>query len=64
MENRDRTQNQGGRNEPRPGTDDDRDIGTDPRRTREQDEERENQRRNPSNPGQPGSRPDQGPKVG
>lgn len=40
-----------GRNEP--GRQDEGDVGSDPRRTREQENDRDNQRQNPSrNPGQ------------
>lgn len=46
--------------EPSTGHDDDGDIGTDPRRTREQDENDRTKRQIPS----PNQRPDQTPKTG
>ena len=47
------------RNLPGTGTDDDRDVGTDPRRTREQEENE----RSPRQPPRPNQRPDQTPKT-
>lgn len=65
METRNPNSNQGGRNEPRPGSDDD-DAGTDPRRTREGENDRDIRKPRPNQPGQnPGNpRPDQTPRVG
>lgn len=61
MSNEDRTRDQGGR---QPGTETELDEGDnrpDPRRTREQEDERENGRNNPRTPNT--QRPDQTPKT-
>ncbi len=56
MEHPDRNQGQGGR---------EGDVGTDPRRTREQDDDRNNEKPGRNPPGQnPNQRPNQTPKTG
>ena len=59
MESPIRNPGQGGRNDPPPGNDEG-DVGTDPRRTREKEDDRENQR---SAPGKD-QRQDDTPKAG
>jgi hypothetical protein len=66
MESPDRNPNQPGRKDRLPGTgnDDDGDVGTDPRRTREQENERNVPRRDQSRPDQSNQRTGEPPKAG